>query len=304
MEGKVATFVARSPRLGRFHQWVDVLSACEDASVSGGAVPQERPSPTVRVEREPIRDPWGCGPHPGLQLMGQGFSESSRGIVQGGSHRCPPSLGGCPRPLRERSRALRISILSLLALGTTDESRVRGAGAALPRAHATADDLGGRTVAPARRCDDPTRGGHHGRHLATEPLAECLRAVRLPVHLEVARDEVRVRFLEPGRNSSRTPGRRCNRMGETCVAPASIAAPTTSRSCSGRSEMPGRIGAIRTPVGMPASVSVRIASSAPADAACRALSRARPCRPAFRSRTPPRPWSPRQLAAAGRRREG
>ena len=133
---------------------------------------------------------------------------------------------------------------------------------------------------PARRLDaptDPTRGGHHRRHLATEPLAHGLRSVRLPVHLRVARDEVRVRSSSHGMNSSRTPGRRCSRIGETCVAPASIAARTTSRSCSGRSVMPGRIGAIRTPVGMPACVQrPRPPRSAPADAACRARSHARP----------------------------
>ena len=49
-------------------------------------------------------------------------------------------------------------------------------------------------------------------------------------------------------------------MGEIDVAPASSAASTTARSCTGSSEMPGRIGAINTLVGMPASVRVRIAS--------------------------------------------
>ena len=42
-------------------------------------------------------------------------------------------------------------------------------------------------------------------------------------------------------------------------APAARAAVTTASSCSGRSESPGRIGAIPTPTSMPASASARIA---------------------------------------------
>jgi hypothetical protein len=45
------------------------------------------------------------------------------------------------------------------------------------------------------------------------------------------------------------------------VAPASRAARTTSSSCSGRSERPGRIGAIPTPAFTPASTSVFSARS-------------------------------------------
>ena len=45
------------------------------------------------------------------------------------------------------------------------------------------------------------------------------------------------------------------------VAPASLAARTTSRSCSGRSEIPGRIGAIPTFAFTPASTSAVTAFS-------------------------------------------
>ena len=45
------------------------------------------------------------------------------------------------------------------------------------------------------------------------------------------------------------------------VAPAARAALTTSASCSGRSESPGRIGAMPTPALMPASTSVASARS-------------------------------------------
>ena len=45
------------------------------------------------------------------------------------------------------------------------------------------------------------------------------------------------------------------------VAPAARAALTTSASCSGRSESPGRIGAMPTPALMPASTSVVSARS-------------------------------------------
>ena len=44
-------------------------------------------------------------------------------------------------------------------------------------------------------------------------------------------------------------------IGVRWLAPASAAARTTARSCSGESEIPGRIGAIRIPQGMPAATS-------------------------------------------------
>ena len=56
------------------------------------------------------------------------------------------------------------------------------------------------------------------------------------------------------------PGRRWSRIGEICVAPASIAAVTTSRSWSGASVIPGRIGATSTEHGTPASFSAATAS--------------------------------------------
>src|SRR5437868_6599250 len=60
---------------------------------------------------------------------------------------------------------------------------------------------------------------------------------------------------------SLTPGRRCRRIGEMLVAPASAQALTTASSCSGRSDRPGRTGATSTPVGMPASFSLATAST-------------------------------------------
>ena len=62
-------------------------------------------------------------------------------------------------------------------------------------------------------------------------------------------------------NSSRTPGRRWRRIGDTCVAPASMHASTTWRSWRDPSLMPGSTGAIRTPHGMPARFSAATAST-------------------------------------------
>ena len=93
MGGKVARYSRVRPvsggsiRGGR-------CSVREDAAVLGGAIPLERSSPTVRVERETSRDPWGRVPHPGPQPMGYGFQESSRGIAQGGSHSVPSLIRG------------------------------------------------------------------------------------------------------------------------------------------------------------------------------------------------------------------
>ena len=58
------------------------------------------------------------------------------------------------------------------------------------------------------------------------------------------------------RGSARAcPGWRWSTFAQMPQAPASRAARTTSASCSGRSEMPGRIGAIPTEARMPASTS-------------------------------------------------
>ena len=57
------------------------------------------------------------------------------------------------------------------------------------------------------------------------------------------------------RKCSRVPGRRLSTFAQIPQAPASRAARTTAASCSGRSEIPGRIGAIPTEVRMPASTS-------------------------------------------------
>ena len=55
------------------------------------------------------------------------------------------------------------------------------------------------------------------------------------------------------------PGEGGRRSAQMPRAPAARAAVTTASSCSGRSESPGRIGAIPTPTSMPASASARIA---------------------------------------------
>lgn len=87
-------------------------SVCEDAAVPGGAIPLERSSPTVRMEREPIRDPWGRVPHPGSQPMGQGFQESSRRVVQGGSDSVLSLVWGLPSASSGAVPLGRMSILS------------------------------------------------------------------------------------------------------------------------------------------------------------------------------------------------
>src|SRR5438045_3054488 len=58
------------------------------------------------------------------------------------------------------------------------------------------------------------------------------------------------------RKRSRVPGFRYRTLVQIAVAPASRAALTTSSSSSGRSEIPGRIGAIPTLTSIPASTSV------------------------------------------------
>ena len=139
--------------------------------------------------------------------------------------------------------------------------RVRATSAARAFVPAAGLGRGGRTVAPARRRGELLRRPRP----STTPAGRAARgapSVRRAAGTsgDTARRGPGCSSSSHGRNSSRTPGRRCSRIGETWVAPASIAAPTTSRSWSGRSEIPGRIGAINTPVGMPPSVSVRIAS--------------------------------------------
>ena len=71
-----------------------------------------------------------------------------------------------------------------------------------------------------------------------------------------ARASARARL---SRKCSRVPGRRNSTFAQMPVAPASRAARTTSASCSGLSETPGRIGAMPTRASIPASVSSLIA---------------------------------------------
>src|SRR5439155_15631889 len=58
---------------------------------------------------------------------------------------------------------------------------------------------------------------------------------------------------------SRVPSFRCSMPAHSPVAPAARAALTTASSCSGRSESPGRMGAIPTPTSIPAATSFSMA---------------------------------------------
>ena len=106
-----------------------------------------------------------------------------------------------------------------------------------------------------------------------------------PVELLVGRDELRPVRARCSRKCSRVPGRRKRKFVQTPVAPASRAPFTTSASCSGWSEIPGRMGAIPTPVFIPLRRASRRPSASGADGRSTARSCARPPRRGSGSRT-------------------
>ena len=102
---------------------------------------------------------------------------------------------------------------------------------------------------------EPRDLGAHRLRLRARQVRAAVRVQPL-VAAAAARASARARL---SRKCSRVPGLRKSTFAQMPVAPASRAARTTSASCSGRSETPGRIGAMPTRASIPASVSSLIA---------------------------------------------